>query len=221
MHISEGILSGPVLGGGIAIAAIGTAVGLKNLDYEKIARAGILSAAFFVASLVHVPVGPANVHLVLSGLVGLFLGWGAFPVILTALILQAVFFQFGGITTLGVNTAIMAVPAVSVRYLFGPLIWKRPMISQAAAFACGFTAVLLGAILTGAALLFTGQEFLEVTGILVTAHLPVMIIEGVVTLFAVVFLKKVQPELLPGYTPSIFLSRRDKKRSTSNPPKAD
>jgi len=199
MHISEGILSGPVLGGGMAIAAIGTAVGLKNLDYDKIARAGILSAAFFVASLVHVPVGPANVHLVLNGLVGLFLGWGAFPVILTALILQAVFFQFGGITTLGVNTAIMAVPAVVVRYLFGSLIWKKPIISKAAAFACGFTSVLLGAILTGAALLFTGQECLEITGILVAAHLPVMIIEGVVTLFTVVFLKKVQPALLPGF----------------------
>ena len=209
MHISEGILSGPVLGSGIAIAAIGTAVGLKKLDYDKIARAGIWSAAFFVASLVHVPVGPANVHLVLNGLVGLFLGWGAFPVILTALILQAVFFQFGGITTLGVNTVIMAVPAVAVRYLFGPLLWKKQIISQAAAFACGFTAVLLGAILTGAALLFTGQEFLEITGILVAAHLPVMIIEGVVTLFAVVFLKKVQPELLPGYNPSIYLPKRE------------
>lgn len=202
MHISEGILSGPVLGGGIAIAAIGTAVGLKKLDYEKIARAGILSAAFFVASLVHVPVGPANVHLVMNGLVGLFLGWGAFPVILTALVLQAVFFQFGGITTLGVNTVIMAVPAVFVRYILGSLLWKKPLISLVAAFSCGFMAVLLGALLTGTALLFTGREFLEVAGILVAAHFPVMIIEGVVTLFAVVFLKKVQPELMPGYTPN-------------------
>ncbi len=49
------------------------------------------------------------------------------------------------------------------------------------------------------AMLFTGQEFLEITGILVAAHLPVMIIEGVVTLFTVVFLKKVQPALLPGF----------------------
>ena len=202
MHISEGILSGPVLGSGIAIAAIGTTVGLKYLDYDKIARAGILSAAFFVASLVHVPVGPANVHLVLNGLVGLFLGWGACHVILTPLILQAVFFKFGGITTLGVNTTIMAVPAVAVRYLCGPLVWKKPIISQPAAFACGFTAVLLGTILTAAALLFTGREFFEITGILVTAHLPVMVIEGIVTLFAVVFLKKVQPAMLPGFNPS-------------------
>ena len=62
MHISEGVLSGNVLLAGGALAAAGTAIGLKKLDYEQIARVGILSAAFFVASLVHVPIGPSNVH---------------------------------------------------------------------------------------------------------------------------------------------------------------
>ncbi|HIJ20834.1 MAG TPA: cobalt transporter CbiM, partial [Deltaproteobacteria bacterium] len=108
MHISEGILSGPVLISGVALAAAGTAIGLKKLDYERIPRAAILAASFFVASLIHVPVGPSSVHLILNGIVGLILGWGAFPVILVALVLQAIFFQFGGITTLGVNTMIMA-----------------------------------------------------------------------------------------------------------------
>ena len=37
MHISEGILSGPVLISGAALAAAGTAVGLKKLDYDRIA----------------------------------------------------------------------------------------------------------------------------------------------------------------------------------------
>lgn len=200
MHISEGILSGPVLGVGVAVAAIGTAVGLKTLDYEKIARAGVLSAAFFVTSLVQIPVGPANVHLVMNGLVGLFLGWGAFPVILTALILQALFFQYGGITTLGVNTVIMAVPAVTVRYLLGPLVGKKTLIGKLAAFLCGFMAVLIGTVLIATALVVTGDAFLEISAILVTAHIPVMVTEGCVTLFAVLFLKKVQPSLLPGFS---------------------
>lgn len=211
MHISEGILSGSVLGSGIAIAAMGTAVGLKELDYDKIARAGVLSAAFFVTSLVQIPIGPVNVHLVMNGLVGLFLGWGAFPVILTALILQALLFQFGGITTLGVNTVIMAVPAVGVRYLFGRLIWKKSIIGQIAAFLCGFTAVFLGTVFIAAALLFTGEEFFEITGILVTSHLPVMIIEGVITLFAVIFLKKVQPALLPGYQATYKITEMEER----------
>ena len=122
MHISEGYLSAPVLVSGAVLAAAGTFAGLKNLDYERIAQAGMLAAAFFVASLVHVPIGPSNAHLIMNGIVGLLLGWAAFPVILTALVLQAVFFQFGGITTLGVNTVIMALPAVTVHYLCGPFV---------------------------------------------------------------------------------------------------
>ena len=90
MHISEGVLSGPVIISGIVLAAAGTAIGLKKLNYDRIPRAAILSASFFVASLIHVPIGPSSVHLILNGIVGLILGWGAFPVILVALTLQAV-----------------------------------------------------------------------------------------------------------------------------------
>jgi cobalt/nickel transport system permease protein len=198
MHISEGVLSGPVLISGIALAAVGTAIGLKKLDVDRIPRAAILSAAFFVASLIHVPIGPSSVHLILNGMVGLILGWGAFPVILVALALQAVLFQFGGITTLGVNTVIMAIPAVLGYYLFGRLMSRRSRISLPAAFACGAFSVLLGAILVGAALAFTEKHFLKAAGLVAAAHIPVMIIEGVITAFCVAFLKKVQPDMLPG-----------------------
>jgi cobalt/nickel transport system permease protein len=199
MHISEGILSGPVLVSGAALAAAGTAIGLKKLDYDRIAKAGILSATFFVASLIHVPVGPSSVHLVLNGIVGLLLGWGAFPAILVALILQAAFFQFGGITALGVNTVTMALPAVICYFLFKSLILKKSYIHMVAAFACGFLSVFLAAIIVGLALLFTEENFLEVSSLIVIANIPVMVIEGIVTAFCVAFLKKVQPSMLLGY----------------------
>jgi len=198
MHISEGVLSGPVLISGMVLVTAGTAIGLKKLDYDRIARAGILSAAFFVASLIHVPIGPSSVHLILNGIVGLLLGWTAFPAILVALTLQAIIFQFGGITTLGVNTIIMALPALICYYLFGPLIHKKPSISVSAAFACGFFSVLISALIVGVALIFTEENFLTVSAMLVIAHLPVMIIEGIVTVFCLAFLKKVQPAMLPG-----------------------
>lgn len=196
MHISEGILSGPVLVSGYALAAAGTAVGLKKLDYDRIARTGILSAAFFVASLIHVPAGPSSVHLILNGIVGLLLGWCAFPAILIALLLQAVFFQFGGLTSLGVNTMIMALPAVVCYYLFSPLVKKNQAITIIAAFGCGFLSVFFSAVILGAALMFTEKNFLEISLLVIMANLPVMIIEGVVTVFCVLFLKKVQPSLM-------------------------
>jgi cobalt/nickel transport system permease protein len=201
MHISEGVLSGTVLVSGAALAAAGTAIGLKKLDYDQIARSGMLSGVFFVASLIHVPLGPTSVHLIMNGIVGLLLGWAAFPVILVALALQAVFFQFGGITTLGVNTLIMALPAVVGYYLFSPLLRRGPAAAMTGAFACGFMAVLVGGIIVGLALMFTEEKFFEVAAAVLAAHLPVMIIEGIVTALCVAFLKKVQPSILPGYSP--------------------
>jgi cobalt/nickel transport system permease protein len=196
MHISEGVLSGPVLISGVALAVIGTGIGLKKLDYDQIAKAGMLAAAYFVASLIHVPIGPANAHLILNGLVGLLLGWGAFPAILVALILQGVLFQFGGITTLGVNTIIMALPAVLSYHLFGRFVQKASRTATAAAFACGFLSVLLSGLFVAFSLVFTEENFLNVSGIIIAAHIPVMIIEGIVTAVCVAFLQKVWPEML-------------------------
>jgi cobalt/nickel transport system permease protein len=198
MHISEGVLSGPVLISGGALAAAGTAIGLKKLDYDRIAQAAILSAAFFVASLIHVPIGPSNAHLILNGLVGLLLGWAAFPAILVALVLQAMLFQFGGITALGVNTMIMALPAVICYLIFSRFLHKKPLLALSAAFACGFLSVLFGAVILGLALIFTEENFFAVTAVVIAGHIPVMIIEGVITAVCVSFLKKVQPAMLPG-----------------------
>jgi cobalt/nickel transport system permease protein len=205
MHISEGVLSGPVLATGAAVALAGTAAGLKKLELDRVAQTGMLAAAFFVASLIHVPIGPSSVHLILNGVVGLLLGWAAFPAILTALLLQAMLFQFGGLTVLGVNTVIMAGPAVICYYVCGPLVFKSPPVAVTAAFIAGAGSVFLSGVLVGASLVFTGENFLEVAGLVVAAHLPVMVIEGIVTVFCVAFLKKVKPELLPGYSAGIMV----------------
>ncbi len=114
MHISEGVLSAPVLATGAVLSLAGVAIGLKKMDYEKLPEVGVLSSVFFVASLIHVPIGPAAAHLVLNGICGLILGWMAFPAILVGLVLQGILFQFGGLTTLGINTFNMAFPAVLV-----------------------------------------------------------------------------------------------------------
>jgi cobalt/nickel transport system permease protein len=200
MHISEGVLSGPVLLSGAALAAAGTAVGLKKLDYDHIAKAGMLSGAFFVASLIHVPLGPTSVHLILNGLVGLLLGWVAFPAILVALTLQAVFFQFGGITSLGVNTTLMALPAVLCHYALSPFLFHSRPAAAAAAFACGFLAVLLAGVIASLALMFTEESFWSVAALVLAAHVPVMVVEGIITAMCVLFLKKVQPAMLPAYS---------------------
>jgi len=199
MHISEGVLSAPVLITGAVLAAAGVAVGLKKMDSDKIPQVAVLSSAFFVASLIHVPIGPSSVHLILNGINGLLLGWLCFPSILVALALQAILFQFGGITVLGVNTVNMALPGVICYYLFSRLVNReRGLISLAAAFTCGFLSVFFSGILVALSLLFTEQSFMSVAQLIIVAHLPIMIIEGIITLFCVAFLHRVKPELLGG-----------------------
>jgi cobalt/nickel transport system permease protein len=199
MHISEGVLSAPVLITGAVLAAAGVSIGLKKMDYEKIPQVAVLSSAFFVASLIHVPVGPSSVHLILNGINGLLLGWMCFPSILVALGLQAILFQFGGITVLGINTMNMALPGVICYYLFSKLVNReKKLISLTASFACGLLSVFFSGILVAVSLLFTEQSFMSIAKLIVVAHLPVMIIEGTITLFCVAFLHRVRPELLGG-----------------------
>lgn len=196
MHISEGILSAPVLAASWAIAAAGVAVGIKRLETDRMPQTAMLAAAFFVASLVHVPVGPSSAHLILNGLLGLILGWEAFPAIMVGLTLQAVFFQFGGVTTLGVNTSIMALPAVLCGLACRPaLTSQRAWVQTSVAFACGAGSVGLAGVLAALALVFTGQSFVEAAAAVLLMNLPVMLIEGMVTVFAVAFLRKVKPEI--------------------------
>lgn len=199
MHISEGVLSAPVLVAGAALAAAGVAIGLKRLPEDRIVETGVLAAAFFVGSLIHVPVGVGSAHLMLNGLLGVLLGWAAFPAILCALALQGVLFQFGGLTTLGVNTFTMGTAAVAAGGIFRLLcsFWPRPRGYALAGFCGGFLGVALAALLTAAALAFTNERFSAAAGTLLLANLPVMAAEGLITMLVVGFLARVRPALLP------------------------
>lgn len=196
MHISEGVLSAPVLiGGGIAAAAF-TIVGLKKMRFERIMNVALLTSAFFIASLIHVPVGPGSIHLVLNGLLGIILGWACFPAIITALLLQALFFQFGGFTVLGVNTIIMALPALLSYYLVRPWLKNGNKKRAIAAFSGGFLAILFSSLLMALALISTDKGFFDTAVLIFVTQLPLMVVEGFISMFAVLFLAKVQPDFL-------------------------
>ena len=196
MHISEGVLSPVILGLGAALTVCGTAVGLRRLDYDRLMTVAILAAAFFVGSLIHIPIGPASAHLILNGLLGAILGWAAFPAILVALMLQSVLFQYGGFTVLGVNAFNMAFPATLCFVLLRPLLSRPGRVRTAAAFCCGALSGAGAGLLTAASLAWTDQGFVGAARLLFLAHVPVMVVEGIVTALAVSFLSRVRPELL-------------------------
>ncbi len=199
MHISEGILTAPVWIGGYAVAGGIVAATLRKINQEEIPKISVITSVFFVASLIHIPLGPTSVHLIMIGLVGVVLGWAAFISIFLGLILQALLFQHGGITPLGANACMMGIPALCAYGVFS-LHEKFSIKHSEAIFgaAAGALAIFLAGIFLAIFLALSGEEFYGVAVTALAAHIPVLIIEGVITGFTAAFLAKVKPEILPG-----------------------
>lgn len=196
-HIPDGVLSLPVLIGGAAIAAGGLALGLRRLDEADIPKTAILAAVFFVASLVAVPLGPSSVHLLLGGLMGIVLGVGAIPAVFVGLLLQAVLFGFGGITSLGVDVIDMAFPGVILAAA------ARPLLDGASPKRAGVVGGIVAALSVAGtaggvslALALSAADYLPSLKIIAVTYLPLAAVEAVVTGFAVAFLARVKPEVL-------------------------
>jgi len=191
MHISDGILSGPVLAAGTLLAAGGIGIGLKKTEDRMIPRGAVFTSVFFVASLVHLPLGPAGVHLVLNGLAGIMLGWAVFPALFLGLLLQSILFSHGGITALGVNTFNMAFPGLVCFKIFR-LMKNKP----AGGFIAGFSGVAGSLILLSTSLILTEKTFIPVSKLLSAGHLPVAVIEGIITASAVKFILMTAPGII-------------------------
>lgn len=196
-HIPDGVVTIPVLAAGAAITVGGLAWGLRALSPERMPRVAVLSAVFFVASLIHLPAGPASVHLILNGLMGAVLGAAAYPAIVVALLLQAVLFGFGGLAVLGVNAADMGVPAILAGLAFRAL-WRRDAPRRTAVLGalCGGGAVVLTSLMLAGALALSGREFLPAAQVVVLTALPVVAVEAAFTAAALGLIARVKPELL-------------------------
>lgn len=196
-HIPDGILSLPVLLGGGGLAAAGLALGLRRLDDREIAETGILAAVFFVVSLVSIPIGPSTIHLLLGGLMGVVLGWRAFPAVFVGLLLQAVMFGFGGLTTLGVDTVDMALPGVVAAALARPfLAADRPARAAVLGGLVAALAVAGTAAGLSLALALSASAYVPSAEVILVTYLPLAAIEAVITGSVLSFLARVKPEML-------------------------
>ncbi len=198
MHIADGILAPEVWIAGFVITGIILAYTLYRTKAEEIPKISLVTSAVFVASLIHIPLGPTSVHLILAGLAGVLLAEKAYPSVFIALLLQAFLFQHGGITTIGINTVIIGVPALVSYGIFVVGVNHTRFEQRLVIFGglAGGVAIVLAVVLTSIALLFGGEEFLGVVALLAVAHVPVIVIEAVIVGSVVGFLNKVKPEML-------------------------
>ena len=212
MHIPDGLIPATVAAGGYVVAGALTAYSIRRINksdnaQEQIPKVALLTAAFFITSLIHIPVPPTSIHPLLSGFMGALLGWFAMPAILIGLLLQAMIFGHGGITTLGINAVILGVPAILAHLVFSALRTKELAIRrlQISGFLAGAIGVGLSVLLFyGFIILTIPADIIDpaaerrATLILSLSHLPLLLVEGALTAALVTYLMRVKPELLQG-----------------------
>lgn len=210
MHIPDGFLPPHICLAGYALTGGATWYSLRQIRNDpytqaNIPKASLLTAAFFVASLIHIPLPPTSVHLILNGLMGAVLGYYAFPAILIGLFFQAVMFQHGGMSTLGINAIILGLPAIAAYHLFRQresLSGKRQLLTKVFSFMAGAGALLLSAMMFTLLLVTNISPDMNIsaerTAIFISlgGYAIQAVIEGVFLMMLISFLEQVKPELL-------------------------
>jgi cobalt/nickel transport system permease protein len=213
MHIPDGFVSPGVSIAGYGVTAGATWYALRRIDQDrnpqaKIPKAALMTAAFFVVNLIHIPIPPSSIHLVLNGLMGAILGFYALPAIVIALFFQAIIFQHGGITTLGINAVIMGLPALLAYGIF-ELRHRFNFDEQTRTKLFGFLAGASGVMVSAA--LFSGIVIMAIpadisaqterraTLIALAFYTIPAVVEGIATLMVASFLDRVKPELLESH----------------------
>ncbi len=193
MHISAGVLVPEIIVPAAVIGGICIAYLLYKLKFNDIPKIACMSVMFFIASFIHIPIGPTSIHLILSGLIRAFLGFNAGLAIFAALLLQALLFGYGGITVLGVNLLMIASPAV-LGFYFLKLSFKKFRVLNW--FLVGFVPIFVSSLILSLVLALNGNEFLPVATLAFVSNLALMAIEGVISLFGISFIYKVNKDLL-------------------------
>lgn len=195
MHISDGVLSLEATVVVSAISVIALAKAVKELKNDDISITAVASAMFFIASFIHIPFGVTQIHLILLGVIGILISWSSFVAIFVALLLQALLLGYGGIASLGVNLFIMAMPAVVVYYLYN-MSFVKNLNDKIKFFFVGFLGTFFATLFLTLILYFSKEEYNYVAYSIFGVNIITMVIEGIVSMFLLLFIKKVYPKIL-------------------------
>ena len=197
MHISDGVLTFEATAVITAVSSFAFYKAIKTLKEEEIPLTAVASAMFFIASFIHIPFGVTQIHLILLGVIGIFLGLSSFIAILIALLLQALLLGYGGVVSIGVNLFIMATPALIVFYINKTELFLK-INEKIRFFLIGFLGAFFATLLLVSILYFSKAEYEWAAYTIFTVNIFTMIIEGFVSMFLLMFIKKTYPKILKG-----------------------
>ncbi len=195
MHIADGVLTSEITAVITVVSAFAFYKAIKKIKEEEIPLTAVASAMFFIASFIHVPFGVTQIHLILLGVIGIFLGLSSFIAILIALILQALLLGYGGVVSIGINLFIMAAPAVIVYYINKNEMFLK-INEKIRFFLIGFLGAFFATLFLVTILYFSKSEYEWAAYSIFGVNIFTMIIEGMVSMFLLMFIKKTYPKIL-------------------------
>ncbi|MCF7823194.1 MAG: energy-coupling factor ABC transporter permease [Candidatus Marinimicrobia bacterium] len=201
MHIPDGFLNTPVTLATGGISAVALAYSLKRVNEtikpEQIPLMGLMASFVFMIQLFSFPIGVGtSIHLTGALLISILLGpMVGFLIMTVSLLALALLFQHGGLLSLGANILNMA----GVGCFIGYGIYRLIPSQRSSLIIAGLLSGIASAVLCSFELALSGM--LDLSSAFKTMLLIyglTGLIEGVITLFILEFLRKVKPELVEG-----------------------
>ena len=207
LHAPDGFFSLPISAAGYALAAaaVGFAIYRANrsLNERIVPMMGVMAAFIFAAQMLNFPVaGGTSGHLIGGALAAIILGpWAAILVMTAVVGLQALLFQDGGLLVMGVNLLNMSIVSVLAGY---GTYWVSQRLGgggytslMAGGFAAAWVSVVASSATTAVALSLSGTAPLAVAlPAILGFHMLIGIGEGLITVFALSFIRQARPQLL-------------------------
>ena len=203
MHIPDGFLSTQVwaamwlVSGLVVLFALNKVKG--KLKEKAVPLMGMLAAFIFAAQMLNVPVGAGTSGHLLGGvLAAVLLGPFVASIVMVAVfIVQAIFFQDGGLTALGANIFNMGLIGTILGYYIYRAVEGATKNMLMGAAVAGWLAVVLAASATAIELAFSGTAPLEIVlPAMAGVHAVIGIAEAGITVAVLAYVLKARPDLM-------------------------
>jgi cobalt/nickel transport system permease protein len=212
LHISNGVLNGPVSIAYAVLAAVAIAVCLVNsrrdLEDRLVPMAGLVAAFIFAVQMLNFQVLPGVSGHLLGGalaaiLVGPWVGALCVTIVITA---QALFFADGGITALGPNITNMGLVSTAVAFgvtvVLLRVLPRTPNGLSISVFVAAVVSVVVASqsfvlqYALGGSTPMDGRSLAAVAAVMGGTHVLIGIGEGLISAATVATVARVRPDLV-------------------------
>lgn len=212
MHISNGIINGPVAAVFAAFALVVLAYcvvrGRADLDDRLAPMAGLVAAFIFAVQMLNFPIftGAVSGHLLGGALAATLVGpWVGALCVAVVLVVQALVFGDGGVAMLGLNITNMAILGTAAAYLLIALLVRVLPRTPAGVSIAAFVASVVSVVVASQGFILqywlggttdVGSTLGGLAGTMAGVHLLIGIGEGLIAATTVATVAKVRPDLV-------------------------